>query len=486
MFFLASTRIHVLKDSPIRSDGRYVVYWMTMSRRLQYNFALQRAVAICRETRRPLVILEPLRIDYPYASDRFHAFIIQGMKAHAAALARGRVRYYPYVEPRRGAGRGLVPALAADAVAVVTDWYPAFFLPRMTHAAGKRIQVRLEAVDSNGVLPVTAAGRAFSTAHSFRAYLQRTLRDHLREWPDQDPLAALPRVARVQVSQEIRRRWPDADRETLEGRTIAGLRVDHSVPPAAITGGTAPARARLQQFVTRGLADYGEQHNQPERDATSRLSPWLHFGHLSVHEVFDAVMKHERWSARRLPARSRGAREGWWNVSPSAESFLDELLTWRELAFNTAAFVPGFATFDSLPQWAQRTLNEHRSDPRPHTYDAATFERAATHDPLWNAVQRQLVRDGWFHGYLRMLWGKKILEWSPSPEAALETMERLMNRHSLDGRDPNSWAGFTWVLGRYDRPWPERDVLGKVRYMSSENTARKLRVKQYVAKYSRQ
>jgi deoxyribodipyrimidine photo-lyase len=187
-----------------------------------------------------------------------------------------------------------------------------------------------------------------------------------------------------------------------------------------------------------------------------------------------------------LGSSSRGAREGWWNVSPSAEAFLDQLITWRELAFNTCAFVPGYDRYDTLPAWARQTLDAHRVDAREHVYSLEQFDAAATHDPLWNAVQRQLKTDGWFHGYMRMLWGKKILEWSATPEAALHAMEHLMNRYSLDGRDPNAWAGFAWVLGRYDRPWPEREVFGKVRYMSSANTARKLRVKAYLEKYSRQ
>jgi len=197
-------------------------------------------------------------------------------------------------------------------------------------------------------------------------------------------------------------------------------------------------------------------------------------------------MSHEKWTMRRLGSGARGAREGWWNVSASAESFLDELVTWRELAFNTAAFLPAYDRFEALPAWARTTLDAHREDPREHCYSLAQLEAGDTHDELWNAVQRQLHQEGWFHGYLRMLWGKKILEWSRTPEEALASMEQLMNRYSLDGRDPNSSAGFAWVLGRYDRPWPEREIFGSVRYMSSANTARKLRVRDYVRRYGRE
>ena len=170
-------------------------------------------------------------------------------------------------------------------------------------------------------------------------------------------------------------------------------------------------------------------------------------------------------------------------MSASAEGFLDQLIVWRELAFNGCEWIPRYADYDSLPAWARATLEAHAADPRPHRYSFETLAAAATHDELWNAAQRQLRAEGWFHGYLRMLWGKKILEWAPDGAAALEWMEALMNRHALDGRDPNSYAGYTWVLGRYDRPWPERPVFGTVRTMTSESAKRKLRLRELLKKY---
>jgi deoxyribodipyrimidine photo-lyase len=333
-------------------------------------------------------------------------------------------------------------------------------------------------------MPLASPGRAFTTARAIRAHLQRTLPEHLRAWPERAPLDRLPPAPTPALSQAVTRRWTFADAAALNGTGLRALPIDHTVAPAEIRGGTQAARDRLTAFVAEGLSRYVEDHSQPERDATSRLSPWLHFGHISVHEIFSAVASRERWTTRRLNGSARGAREGWWKMSGSAEAFLDELITWRELAFNTCEFLPDYRSFDSLPDWARSTLDRHRRDRRIR-YEFDVLDDAATHDELWNAVQRQLRRDGWFHGYMRMLWGKKILEWSATPEAALDTMERLMNRYSLDGRDPNSWAGYTWVLGRYDRPWPEREIFGTVRYMSSANTARKLRVKNYMKMYGR-
>ena len=162
-------------------------------------------------------------------------------------------------------------------------------------------------------------------------------------------------------------------------------------------------------------------------------------------------MTAERWTTRRLAVRGGGAREGWWGVSDSANVFLDQLTVWRELAFNGCEWVPDYSAYESLPQWARDTIAAHSSE-RRRLYDFDTLDAGSTGDPVWNAAQRQLKSEGWFHGYLRMLWGKKLFEWAPDAPTALTWMEALMNRYSLDGRDPVSYAGFAWVLGRYDRP----------------------------------
>jgi deoxyribodipyrimidine photo-lyase len=196
------------------------------------------------------------------------------------------------------------------------------------------------------------------------------------------------------------------------------------------------------------------------------------------------VLRREGWTPMLLAPRVDGRRQGWWGVSPPAEAFLDQLVTWRELGLNWAAHRPDHLEWSSLPAWARATLGRHAADQRVPCYDLAAFQEARTHDPLWNAAQRQLLREGLIHNTLRMLWGKKILEWSASPEAALEIMLQLNDRHALDGRDPNSYTGIFWVLGRHDRPWaPERPILGTVRYMSSGNQAKKHAVKGYLARF---
>jgi deoxyribodipyrimidine photo-lyase len=433
------------------------------------------------------VVLEALRCDYPWASDRLHQFVLAGMADNAREFAKSRALYHPYVEPSKRHGRGLLRALSRHACVVVADWYPAYFLPRMLSAAASQVEVCLEAVDSNGLIPLSAQERSYPVARSYRAFVQRTLPHHLARFPEETPLAGLKGLPGLDaLPAEITRRWPavGADLRAGGASRLAELPIDHEVGIVTMPGGARAASKRLDWFVANRLERYGADHNHPDEDGTSRLSPYLHFGHLSAHDVFSSVMTHERWTTRKLAARGGGKRDGWWGVSPDAENFLDQVVVWRELAFNTCEYVPDYKGYASLPEWARRTLQQHADDPRPHHYTFAQLDGALTADPVWNACQRQLKTEGWFHSYLRMLWGKKIFEWSPNAEVALGVMEQLMDRYSLDGRDANSYAGYAWVLGRYDRPWPERPVFGTIRYMTSGSAQRKLRMKRFLAAYA--
>ena len=483
---MPAARLRPLNNRPTNSGGAFVLYWMTTARRVRSNFALQRSVELANELKRPLIILEALRCDYPWASERIHTFVIEGMAANAKAVARTRARHYPYVETRTGDGHGLISALSSAAAVIVTDWYPGFFIPRMLDKAGRQAACRLEAVDSNGLVPLADHPRAFPTARGFRGFVQRSLRAHLRDVPVDEPLADLSAGAKPVLPTEITSRWPAIEATTLRSprALLAQLPIDHTVRAVATTkGGSAHAATTLRTFISDRLRQYDVNSNHPDLDGTSHLSPYLHFGHISTHEVLAAVMTAERWTTRKLGTSARGAREGWWGASPAAEAFLDQLVVWRELAFNGAEQIPDYGTYATIPAWARRTLEEHQSDERPHVYHRDAFDAAATHDEVWNAAMRQLKRDGWFHGYMRMLWGKKILEWSATPQDAVATMEQLMNRYSLDGRDPVSYANYAWVLGLYDRPWPERPIYGVVRSMTSESAKRKLKLKQYLKTY---
>jgi deoxyribodipyrimidine photo-lyase len=487
-------RIRGLNDRAPNPAGDYVLYWMTSYRRTRWNFALQRAVERCTEYGDGLVVLEALRCDYPWASDRFHRFIIDGMADNAAAL-RGRdgVTYLSYVEHSVGQGRGLLGALADRASVVVTDDYPNFFIPRMLEVASSRIGVLLEAVDGNGLAPTRATEKVYPSAYTFRRYLQKHLPRFLEDVPREDPIAGLAGISAPVVPKQVTEGWPSAE---LLGRgadfDLGRLPIDHSIGPTGLSGGHSAAEQRLGTFLRRRLSRYADERNQPEEEVASGLSPWLHFGHISTHEIVSRLGASEEWEpgfrgwTDRLAGRpAAGKRAGWWGMSEPAEAFLDQLVTWRELGFNMAANRPDYREFGSLPEWARQTLAEHVDDPRPHVYSLEQFDAAETHDELWNAAQRQLRREGMIHNYLRMLWGKKILEWTWTPHEAADLMIELNNRYALDGRDPNSYSGIYWCLGRYDRPWgPERPIFGKIRYMTSKNTARKVRVGEYLERYS--
>jgi deoxyribodipyrimidine photo-lyase len=483
----AALRVTAANRAAIVPRGDYVLYWMIAARRTTWSFGLDHAIARATLLGRPLVVFEPLRAGYRWASDRLHAFVLHGMADNARAFAAAGVTYLPYVEPAAGDAAGLLAALARRACLVITDEQPGFFLPRMVAAAGAALRVRLEQVDGNGLLPLRGADQAFSTAAAFRRHLQKTIHPYLLDPPAARPLDRLPRIAMgADLPGAVLRRWPPAGGRLLaaEPAALAGLAIDHGVAPVADRGGAAAAGDVLDDFVAQKLARYGEGHNHPDDDAASGLSPYLHFGHVSAHEVVARVWRAARWNPSRLAERPTGSRTGWWGLPPASEAFLDEVITWRELGYGFCFHRADYDRYASLPPWARRSLDEHARDRRPEHYTRRALEAAETADPVWNAAQRQLLAEGRIHNYLRMLWGKKILEWSRSPRVALATMIELNNKYAVDGRDPNSYSGIFWTLGRFDRPWaPIRPIFGCIRYMSSAATLRKLHLRRYLARW---
>ncbi len=473
-------RVHDANRAPERPNGDFVLYWMIANRRPFWNQALEHAVAQAQRLNRPLLILEALRLGYEWASDRLHQFVIEGMRDNAEAFAPTTATYVPWVESSVGAGKGLLESLAQRACLVVTDEFPCFFLPKMVAAVASRLDVRLQTVDANGLMPLRATEKASDRAFDFRRVLQKNLRPHLAQFPVENPLKGmrLPRLAALPPGLVA------ADLSMLLSGGIARLPIDHSVGPAIMRGGWRAAESTMKDFFAHKLARYAEERSDVESDAASGLSPYLHFGHLSSHQVVAALWAEEEWNPERLATTTSGSREGWWGMSVNAESFIDELVTWRELGYHFCFHRPGFEQYESLPAWARASLDTHTADVRVHLYNREQFAASQTHDPLWNAAQRQLVSEGRMHNYLRMLWAKKILEWSATPRDALATLIDLNNRYAVDGRNPNSYSGIMWSLGRFDRPWaPQRPVFGCIRYMSSDNTARKMRVKPYNAQY---
>jgi deoxyribodipyrimidine photo-lyase len=481
-------RVIKLNACAVQPAAQFVLYWMIANRRLRYNYALDRAIEWARELKKPLLILEALRVGYEWASDRIHGFVIEGMGDNARAACNRSVLYYPYLEPKAGAGKGLLQALSKQAAIIVTDEFPCFFLPRMVRRAAQQVRIALEAVDSNGILPLRASSVAFPSAYAFRRFIQKNIHPHLTVSPAAEPLVKLQIPTLTSLPIEITNRWPSLSLAELEGHIdLTKFPIDHAVSKVATRGGMRAAEKRLAQFLESKLKRYCEDRNAPDLDGASGFAPYLHFGMLSAHEVFRAITTYEKWDMTQLGKIRNGKRVGFWGMSPSTEAFLDQIVTWRELGYNMCHNCDEYDRYESLPEWAQATLGEHAKDPRKVLYALEQFERAVTYDPLWNAAQTQLVREGRIHNYLRMLWGKKILEWSETPWQALEVMIALNNKYALDGRNPNSYSGIFWVLGRYDRPWgPTRPIFGTIRYMSSDNTARKMSVKGYLERYGAQ
>jgi deoxyribodipyrimidine photo-lyase len=478
-------RITALTNHAVRDSGEYVLYWMTAMRRLRYNFGLQRAVEWANELRRPLLIFDAVRTNYRWACDRFHQFLIDGIEERSSQLSSSKAAHCAYIEPSSNHGSGLMETLAQHACVVVADDYPCFFHPALYQRIAAKWGCALEIVDSNTIVPMRLADRTFTVAHSYRRYMQKVVAESMPQFPVEEPLKALKTERLKALPSVIKKKWGcGLAGEGLSLCTdLSKLPIDHSVKPTE-NGQESEARKVLNRFLKSRLSKYEHDRNEPELQGSSWLSPHLHFGSMSSFEVFFEVSKAEDWAPKKL-SKPNGKMNGFWNMSVDAEAFIDQLMTWREIGFNMCVREPNFDRYESLPDWAQTTLAEHADDPRQYVYSMEEFEQARTHDELWNAAQNQLVHEGRIHNYLRMLWGKKILHWSDTPQQALKTMIHLNNKYALDGRDPNSYSGIFWVLGRYDRAWgPERPIFGKIRYMTSDSTRSKFSVKNYIRKHN--
>jgi deoxyribodipyrimidine photo-lyase len=455
-------RVRALNDAPEDPSQGFVLLWLQGQRRLRQNLAYSHAQRRANELKKPLVVYEALRCDYPHASDRLHRFVLEGALDNAAdAAARGLL--YAFYLQRPGDPRGVLHKLAARAAVVVTDWLPTFIHPAQTRALAARAKVRVEVVDAAGVAPLSVSTKAEIGARTIRPKLHRVLPELLVPIPEPKALVAAPK--RFDWGFEPFSPAAGAAGEAQIDAAIAALPIDHAVKPViACRGGTKAARARLLRFVQESLRGYAEGRNEPSSPRPSWLSPYLHFGHLGATEIA-------------LAAMASGAPQ------TDIENFLEELIVRRELALNFCARVPEHTTLAPLPPWARQTLELHAKDERPTLLSDAQLERAESPDEIWNAAQRQLLGEGRIHGYLRMLWGKSLLLWSKDAQEAHRRMMWLNDKYALDGRDFNSYAGFLWCLGLHDRPFPEREIFGVVRSMTSRSTRSKFDMDPYLSRW---
>jgi deoxyribodipyrimidine photo-lyase len=480
-----SYRVFKHNTHEVNAHGEFVLYWMHSNRRFYYNYALEYAVAMANALDKPLVILEGLNVDYPWASDRFHRFIIDGMIEKAQLAVNARISYYTYLEPAVGSGKGLIDALAQQACAIVSDEYPVFIMQTFNERLGKRLPIPYITIDSNGLIPLGLTEKAPYAAYLFRKIVQKQFLTCWELPPQEFPLSALKHT-QYRIPSAIRERWPELRSATEPlNEQLATYPINHAVGLLPLKGDRATGLERLTYFSQHRLARYGSDRNDPDAEASSGMSPYLHFGVISEVEVIAEALRQqpEGWTTDTLTDK-KGQSEGFYGGHDYVEKFLDEVITWRGVGFHFAHHTRDFDQFTSLPAWAKTTLLEHQSDPRPTLYTLEQLEQAQTADPIWNAAQRQLVREGIIHNYLRMVWGKKVLEWTPDPETALAYLIELNNKYALDGRDPNSYSGIFWCLGRFDRPWFERPIFGTIRFMSSESARKKLKMTNYLRTYA--
>ena len=495
--FNADRLRHATERTTPASKGKYVLYWMQIYRRLSSNHALDYASHLARDLGKPLVIYEGLRLDYPWASARLHRFMLDGMRDNARRAAELGLCYWPYVETPDQSAKGLLARISKDACAVVTDDYPAYIVPFQIEALAKQIDVPLIAVDGNCIVPLAKLGAQVSTAPPIRSRIHKLFGEAWSHRSDAEP--AFPKGAKIDPP------FRPFDTEQDLTAFVPSLPIDQAVTPVeTLPGGTVAATGALDTFMKLRLRDYAEGRNTPDdpvKTSASGLSAYLRHGHLSAEQLAGRVLSSTggEWTADRLNAEFRGKRDGYYSADTNITNFLDEAVTWRDVGYHwwycrgragkLRAYSrpkgwehPIFCDLkSSIPAWAMATLNEHRSDKRDPIYSLERLENADTKDEIWNAAQRELVGAGRVHNYMRMLWGKKVLEWSKTPEIAYATLEHLNNKYALDGRDPNSYTGILWIFGLFDRPWMERDIFGSVRYMSSDSTRKKFKLANYLA-----
>ena len=447
-------RVISLNDNPVNGNARYVLYRMQMYKRLDDNHALIYAIRRANELKLPLVVYEGLKYYYPWASDRIHTFILEGVEEKRAAFEALGIRYVFYLQRDTDSAKNTIASLGKDAALIVTDDYPCFIIPEHNRRIAERSSIPVFAVDSNGIIPMFRFDKEEYAAYTIRPKINKLLDRYLKPLPNET-------VEVSSVGIEI-----DCPETLVTGDKIASLvaacDIDHSVEPSPIYhGGTIEGRRRLKRFVEEILPDYDKGRSKPDRDGSSRLSSYLHFGFLSPLEIALAVLESDA-------------------PQESINAYLEELIVRRELSFNMTRHNPNYDSLAALPAWVQKTRREHADDERPFVYSLEQLEAGETHDELWNAAQSEMVATGEMHNYVRMLWGKNVIAWSPSYEVAFETLVHLNNKYCLDGRDPNSYAGILWCFGKHDRAWFERPVFGLIRYMASHSTGKKFDSKKYI------
>ena len=442
------TRIHRLNAQP-PCDGRYVLYWMQQAQRAEFNHALEYAVVQANALHLP-VIAGFVLSSFPEANRRHYQFMLEGLRETQHRLARRGIGFCL----RQGTPENIIPELARNAALLVGDMGYLRVQREWRKAVARRIACPFIVVESDVIVPVeTASDHEEFAARTLRPKIHRLLPGYLKPLPERT--VSVPSLDLVKTSLPLEN----------PASICHQLHVDESVPPVSgLSGGFSAANRQLEHFLHHRLSDYAASNSDPVLDACSHMSAYLHFGQISALDIALRVSESD------VPRAA-------------IDAFLEQLIVRRELSMNACWFNPGYDRFDTLPAWARKTLNEHRQDKRDFVYTRAQWEAGATHDPCWNAAQAEMVQSGQMHNYMRMYWGKKLIEWSRTPEEAFETALYLNNKYEIDGRDPNGFVGVAWCFGRHDRAWTERPVFGKLRYMNANGLNRKFDMQAYLERW---
>jgi len=441
-------RIQRLNEAPLRK-GDFILYWMQQSQRAVWNHALEYAIELANHSGQSMVVVFGVTDRYPEANLRHYTFMLEGLSETRQTLARRGIR----MVVRVGNPPDVALGMSKRASAIICDRGYLKHQKRWRQKVAAAADCPVIQVESDVVLPVEAVSeKAQYAARTIRPRIQRLLSRYL--------MPIEPRSLRV---DSLKMKFKDDVRD-LSKRLLERMNIDRSVPAVSeyFRGGTSRAVAQLWEFIRNRLPSYHTNSNQPQAGDVSHLSPYLHFGQISPVYI---TMKIQAAPSSLVEAK---------------EAYLEELIVRRELAINFVEHTPAYDSYTSLPNWAKQTLKRHKKDPREHIYTQKQLEAADTHDPYWNAAMKEMVHTGFMHNYMRMYWGKKILEWSETPETGFKTTLALNNKYFLDGRDPNSYTGVSWIYGTHDRAWSERAVFGKVRYMAASGLERKCDIQAYV------
>ncbi len=455
MSALLPDRVQSLNNQGTAEQADYILYWMQQSQRARHNPALERGVQYANEHSLPLLVVFGLMDDYPEANCRHYTFMLEGLRdAQQRLETRGLrmiVQHGPPVE--------VALQYADDAAVIVTDRGYLRHQKQWRTRVAEAAPCRVEQVEGDVVVPV-------ETATDKAEYAARTIRPKIHEH--------LERCLQLPPRQPVE--FPSLGLDVDRGLDLSDigavadqLDLDRRVSPVSslYRGGASEAEQIMEGFLAEHLSGYDGNRNQIHTNAVSHMSKYLHFGQVSPV-----------WLAQQV--RQADGPEA------DIESYIEELVVRRELAINHVHFRPDtYDAYECLPEWARESLAEHADDEREHVYSRAELVEGGTHDPYWNAAMKEMRETGYMHNYMRMYWGKKILEWSPDPQTAYERTLHLNNKYFLDGRDPNSFANVAWVFGLHDRGWKERPVYGKVRYMSQGGLERKADPDAYVEKVDR-